>query len=176
MIKREVPMVRQKFDYEDWMHAGFESRQDCIDWSSRACGIACVAMAAKYFRAEIQEKSELLHVGVKLQGYSSRGWVHVKLAELCEKIGLRAVALEVEDLQTVQEFLESDRLFVASVAEKFPVDGTRGGHLVLIKGYDEVRKELYFNDPSAWGQAHEKVSIERFLFSFAKRGIAIWRD
>ena len=48
--------------------------------------------------------------------------------------------------------IRSNRLLIASVADKLPCDGPRGGHLIVVRGFEldgsGQPTRIYFNDPS----------------------------
>lgn len=61
---------------------------------------------------------------------------------------------------------------IISVTECFPDDGRRGGHLVVARGYgDGIDPAILIRDPSAWGQAHDRVPLSRLAASYTGRAI-----
>jgi hypothetical protein len=72
----------------------------------------------------------------------------------------------------IVEAIENGTPFIASVRDEFPVDGSKGGHLVVVTGFTQdggQLAEIRFNDPSAWGRAHPVLPAPRFLASFSGR-------
>jgi hypothetical protein len=62
---------------------------------------------------------------------------------------------------------------IASVSFQFPDDGRRGGHLVVLRGYelDQADPLILFRDPSGWGQQHDRVALSRLASSYIGRCI-----
>lgn len=174
----DVPYIGQSFDADRWYDDGFRSREDSIEWSNNACGIACLLMALRYFTADDTiRKHELLHEAIAAGAYSPRGWIHRKLAELAILHGLSSSAADVgTDLDRLSDYLAKDTLVIASVTSHFPCDGRTGGHLVLVNGYSragDLLSRLFLRDPSSWGRDHDSIEPERFLCSFTGRIISL---
>lgn len=174
----DIPYIDQSFDADRWYDEGFRSREDSIEWSDNACGIACLLMALRYFLGGgTVRKQELLHEAISAGAYSPRGWIHYKLAGLAISHGLSSSTADVgADLDLVCNYLDKNMLVIASVTWRFPCDGRKGGHLVLVNGYTRTRgglSRLLLRDPSSWGRDHEWIEPERFLCSFTGRVISI---
>ena len=62
---------------------------------------------------------------------------------------------------------------IASVTSEFPADGRRGGHLVVLRGYELGHADplILFRDPSGWGQDHDRVRLSRLAESYSGRCI-----
>ncbi|WP_256725500.1 hypothetical protein [Streptomyces sp. IMTB 2501] len=53
-------------------------------------------------------------------------------------------------------------VLIVSVAEQLPDNGRDGGHLVILRGYEDgPDPTTHFRDPSAWGQTHDRVPRSR---------------
>lgn len=66
--------------------------------------------------------------------------------------------------------IENGTPFVASVSDEFPIDGRKGGHLVVVTGFTQdggQLAEVRYNDPSGWGRVHPVLPARRFLASFS---------
>jgi hypothetical protein len=65
-----------------------------------------------------------------------------------------------------------DAPVIASVTEQFPDDGRSGGHLVILRGFEDgPDPTIFIRDPSAWGQRHDRVPLSRLSPSYAGRAI-----
>lgn len=108
------------------------------------------------------------------RAYSEKGWIHKGLVELCANFGVSGKPIDINHIK-LDEHLERGGLVIASVRLRFPIEGGRGGHLILIKGisYANGRKYIFFNDPSRWGETHGCISEERFLGNLGNRCIVI---
>jgi hypothetical protein len=62
---------------------------------------------------------------------------------------------------------------IASVTCEFPADGRRGGHLVVLRGYELDHDDplILFREPSSWGQGHDRVRLSRLVQSYSGRCI-----
>lgn len=177
-VSLRVEYVRQLFDPDSWSLHGFRSREESLEWSDNACGIACLLMALRYFgRDRGIELHDLLHQGIATGAYSPRGWIHAKLAEMADSYGLASSAREVgDDLEEICRLIHRRVLVIASVTWGFPCDGRKGGHLVLLNGFSrggETITRLNLRDPSSWGLRHRSVDPQRFLCSFTGRIVSI---
>lgn len=171
-----VPLVGQRFRLECWREDGFASPCDSASWSNRSCGIACVRMVILHHAGTAPGMAHLLWQGLKIDAHCDKGWIHEGLAKLLRyhDISARAVDIGSNILSSV-DAIRSNRLLIASVADKLPCDGRLGGHLIVVRGFELDGSgrlaRIYFNDPSTWGQVNHSSSIDRFLCSFSGRVI-----
>lgn len=167
----DVPMCRQLVTPEEWQEQAGWSLGDRIEWSNRACGIACLRMLLLAYDKPAPSVTELLKVAVKADALSERGWIHAGLAALATERGIPAQAepVAVEDLAARLEYAP----MIISIAEQFPQDGRRGGHLVIARGLAEGDEgpDLLIRDPSSWGQQHDRVPLARVAASYTGRAI-----
>ncbi|MFD8386156.1 hypothetical protein ACFV2X_47950 [Streptomyces sp. NPDC059679] len=171
-----VPMCRQLIAPQEWERDGGAELGDRIEWSNRACGMADLRMILLAYGKPAPTVTQLVRLGVDHGAHTERGWLHAGLAEIAEQLGVPGRAEPVP----AGELL--DRLTVAplivSVTEKFPEDGRRGGHLVVVRGFtdpgpadDAGGPEVFIRDPSAWGQEHDRVPLGRLAASYTGRAI-----
>lgn len=168
----DVPYRGQQFKPRNWREDGFDSPEHAEYWSRRSCGIACVGMLIDFYSEAGPSLSRLLEQGLALKGYSSRGWVHATLARILSGHGVPAEAVPMRSCGELVESVKCGAPIIASVGDEFPIDGTKGGHLVVVTGYAELGNTLtavYFNDPSAWGRTRHAVPVTRFFASFSGR-------
>jgi hypothetical protein len=129
-------------------------------------------MVLKFATGEAASVVELLHVGRERGAYCDRGWLHAGLAELLASRGVWAMAGQVETVDDLAPILRAGCPVIASITLHFPMDGSQGGHLVLVTGVtcesDRV-VSVHFNDPSRWGTENSVVPAERFAASFTGR-------
>lgn len=174
-----VPRYPQLLDRLRWSEHGFESPEDSDVWSDRACGVACVAMILEFATGEPVSVVDLLHEGRDRGAYCERGWLHAGLAELLVSRGISASAEQVESVDDLAPVVRAGSPVIASVTLQFPLDGSKGGHLVLVKGVtceaDRVTG-VHFNDPGRWGAENNVVSAERFAASFTGRIVRTMAD
>jgi hypothetical protein len=166
----DAPMCRQRVDPAEWETHGGWALGDRVEWSDRACGMAALRMILLAYGREAPTVTELLHLGVKREALSERGWLHAGIADMAASFGIpgRAEPIAAGDLPAA---LDTAPLII-SVTECFPDDGRKGGHLVVARGYgDGTDPDILFRDPSAWGQAHDRVPLSRLAASYTGRAI-----
>lgn len=171
-----VPLIGQRFRLERWREDGFASPCDSASWSNRSCGIACVRMVILYHTGAAPEMAHLLWQGLRIDAHCDKGWIHEGLAKLLRHHGIPARTVDMDtDILSAVDIIRSNRLLIASVAGKLPCDGRRGGHLIVVRGFElndsGQPTRIYFNDPSTWGQSNYSSNIDRFLCSFGGRAI-----
>lgn len=166
----EVPMCRQLIAPAEWdLHGGW-ALGDRTEWSNRACGLASLRMILLTYGHGAPTVTELLKLAVKHEVLTPRGALHAGIASLATDLGVPALAGRVP----VEELL--GRLdhapLIVSVTEQFPDDGRSGGHLVILRGYEDgPDPTILFRDPSAWGQTHDRIPLSRLSPSYTGRAI-----
>lgn len=143
-------------------------------WSVRSCGLACASSVLSLLANVTVPVQTLFSKCVSIGGYSESGWRHDQLARVISGYGLAAKAMPLTTDQ-VLERLQSSQLIIASVTHKFPCDGRRGGHLVLLYALRDLygQRVICFMDPTNWGKTHHAVTVEQFSHSFSLKGIII---
>ncbi|MGW7362051.1 D-alanine--D-alanine ligase family protein [Streptomyces sp. NPDC054841] len=85
---------------------------------------------------------------------------------LWDGIGLRGSA-RIDFILT-----EEGEPLIVSVTEQFPDDGRSGGHLVILRGYEDgPDPTIFIRDPSAWGQTHDRIRLNCLSPSYTGRAI-----
>ncbi|MFD5842324.1 MULTISPECIES: C39 family peptidase [Streptomyces] len=163
-------MCRQLIDPAEWdLHGGW-ALGDRIEWSNRACGLASLRMILLAYGREAPTVTELLKLAVKHEVLTPRGALHAGIASLATDLGVPSLA-EPVPVQDLLARLEHAPLIV-SVTEQFPDDGRSGGHLVILRGYEDgPDPTIFVRDPSAWGQTHDRVPLSRLCPSYTGRAI-----
>ncbi|GAA0436639.1 glutamate ligase domain-containing protein [Streptomyces luteireticuli] len=166
----DVPMCRQRVEPDEWeLHNG-DTLGDRAEWSDRACGMAALRMILLAYGQEAPSVTELLKLGVEKGILVERGWVHAGIADLAAALGVPGCAEPVP----VEELVErlNDAPLIMSVAEQFPDDGRRGGHLVVARGFEDgPDPAILIRDPSGWGQTHDRAPLSRVAASYSGRAI-----
>lgn len=166
----DVPMCRQLITPAEWdLHGGW-ALGDRTEWSNRACGLASLRMILLAYGQQAPTVTELLKLAVKHEVLTPRGALHAGIASLATDLGVPALAEPVP----VEELFGrlDDAPLIVSVTEQFPDDGRSGGHLVILRGYeDDPDPTILFRDPSAWGQTHDRLPLSRLSPSYTGRAI-----
>lgn len=166
----DVPMCRQLIAPTEWdLHGGW-ALGDRTEWSNRACGLASLRMILLAYGHKAPTVTELLKLAVKHEVLTPRGALHAGIASLATDLGVPALAEPVP----VEELLGrlDDAPLIVSVTEQFPDDGRSGGHLVILRGYEDgPDPTILIRDPSAWGQTHHRLPLSRLSPSYTGRAI-----
>jgi hypothetical protein len=171
-----VPLLGQHYDPSAWRRDGFLSKAESVAWGGRSCGIACVRMLLLACFGTAPPMAVLLHDALGIGAYCDAGWIHSGLVELGRRHGLDGVAAPM-DRHELTAALDDGLAPIVSVTAQLPVDGRRGGHLVVLHGRAGVGPEadlLLFRDPSRWGESHGEVSSDRLMASYSGRAILLW--
>lgn len=154
--------------------AGGMSPADRQAWSERACGIACLRTIADHHRLAVPSQEKLLTVAIALQAFTDRGIVHSKLVDVASTLGLSGAAVAVEQVEALFELGAHGFPSIVSVTHLLPMDGRRGGHLMVADRLAGQGEEVRFVDPSRWGRRHHQVGLERFRASYSGRAVLFW--
>ena len=170
-MAHDVPMCCQRIDPAEWQRCGGAELGSAEEWSYRVCGMASLRMILLALGQDAPSLTDLVRAAVAIGAFSERGLLHASVAELAAGLGVRgeAEAVPAEDLPGR---LDGAPL-IASVTTAFPVDGRRGGHLLVLRGYEIGAADplILFRDPSDWGQEHDRVRLSRLAQSYAGRCI-----
>ncbi|NIY69629.1 C39 family peptidase [Streptomyces malaysiensis] len=166
----DVPLCRQLIEPAEWdLHGGW-ALGDRIEWSNRACGLASLRAILLAYGCAAPTVTELLKLAVKHEVLTPRGALHAGIANLATDLGVpsRAEPVSVEELLTRL----GNAPLIVSVTEQLPDDGRSGGHLIILRGYEDgPDPTIHFRDPSAWGQTHDRVALSRLAPSYTGRAI-----
>jgi hypothetical protein len=172
--EHDVPMCRQRIDAAEWGAHGGADLGSAAVWSDRACGAAALRMILLACGQPAPPLTELVKAGVASGAYAGKlGWLHAALADMATSLGVPAQAEAVESVDLPVRLDQA--LLVASVTAELPADGRRGGHLIVLRGYELGRDDplILFRDPSRWGQSHDRVRLSRLAGSYSGRCITV---
>jgi hypothetical protein len=182
---RIAAIVYQGADPADdplWMTSGARTREEYGRWCRHCCGMACLRMALHHRDGHAPPMLELLRGCLAYGGYveddqgTIKGLYYAPFAEYARAEHLLPAEVHAHlSLDGAIELLAAERLVMASVHREIrrphlPAPG-RGGHLVLLTGYDGGL--LHLHNPSGHTpQARRAVlPAEVFATFFANRGI-----
>lgn len=175
-------------DDPNWSETGATSRDRYAEWAFTMCGMASLAMALGYFK-NLQLKpaalaEDALKHGVYLEDVD--GLSAMRYAEFAKWVGqkfnMRADIYTRLSLKGIEYALSKKNLVIVSVNPNIRGYNTapqdqKGGHLVLVTGYDHNEKTISLNNPSGFvstdTQINHTLPIREFKQFYAGRGIVI---
>jgi hypothetical protein len=175
----------------NWAQFGASSADEYAWWVSRACGIVCVKMVVEALGGPQLSVMDWVRRGLDLKGYLvktnlfgepvEKGWIHQALAELCIAEGLPAQICEAR-AEDFPGWVAQGKMGIISVSYEIGTDLAithRGGHLVVVTGYEMEDGEIsavLVNNPSGRTEklrVNACIPIKRFGQAFKGRVIII---
>lgn len=182
ILKKEIKAE----DDPHWARSGAKSRQEYTLWSWNGCGMACLKMI---LAQEGKGMLPLVKLGKKCAEYggyiypleTSVGLLYKPFIKFVEKeFDLKGKILNPMVIEDIIKALGNGDYVIAGVSpeirEPDKKPKLKGGHLVLMLGYDLNKKELYLHNPSGLSNATQNyavISFDKFKKFFSNRGIVI---
>lgn len=175
-------------DDQHWSNTGARSQERYADWAFTMCGMASTAMALGYFKNETPLKPVFLAEDALQHGVYIEDEVDIssmryrEFATWIERYGLKATVLSKLSIRAIQYALTQNDLVIASVNPNIrgydtAPAGQKGGHLVLVTGYDIKANTISINNPSGFTSTDTQIShtlpLSEFKQYFAGRGIVL---
>lgn len=169
-----------------WRESGAINKEEYALWSNNGCGMACTKMILAY---KTEKVYPLVDLGKKCAEYGGYKILTNTIDGLFYKPYVNFLKFEYRLNAKVVSYLTTSEMLkelhdgnfvIASVnydirnPKVTPI--RKGGHLVLVLGYDLYKKVLYFHNPSGTtleNQQYAEVSFADFDKFFANRGIVI---
>lgn len=182
-------ILDKKIDARDdpqWKQSGARTRSQYATWSWNGCGMACTKMILV---AKTGNTVPLVSLGEKCAEYG--GYPSLKpgasgllyapyVTFLKNEFALQAHVVSTLLVKEIIEALSDGHYVIASVSPQIRIPSStpdsKGGHLILMVGYDLEKQILLFHNPSgidAATQAYAKIAISDFNKFFSGRGIVI---
>lgn len=172
-----------------WKNSGAKSIEEYEFWSWHVCGMACLKMILdhkykkKYPIIKLAKESENFGVYIP-QKDDIKGMFYQPFCNYVkEKFNLDCDYSSFLSIRRIIYEISQNNYVIASVnpairaAHKNKVgNGKKGGHLVLITGYDLEKRQITFHNPSGFNkesQENYSLSFETFQKYFANRGLVI---
>ncbi len=170
-----------------WENTGALSQERYADWAFTMCGMASVAMALGYLKKSIHKPAELAEDALKHDVYveddaTISSMKYKEFASWIRKYGLHADVFSRLSIQGIQYALSENKLVIISVNPNIRGYNTaplaqKGGHLVLVIGYDITADTITINNPSGFlstdTQVKHTLTISEFKNYYAGRGIVL---
>ena len=183
-LKKQLNPVDDQY----WANTGARSQERYADWAFTMCGMASAAMALGYFKSETLLQPALLAEDALQHGVYIEDEVEIssmryrEFATWIEHYGLKAVVLSKLSIRAIQYALTQKSLVIVSVNPNIRGYNTaqgeqKGGHLVLVVGYDKNTNTISVNNPSGFTSTDTQIShtlpLSEFNQYFAGRGIVL---
>lgn len=170
-----------------WESTGAISPERYSDWAFTMCGMASTSMALSHFHNKnikpVLLAEDALRAGVYTENAKEiSGMKYREFVEWVAKYDLSASVYTRLSVCGIQYALSKGGLVIVSVNPNIRGYNTaspnqKGGHLVLVTGYDRNKKTVSINNPSGFvsgnTQINHELSHKEFLSYFAGRGIVV---
>lgn len=183
-------IIRKKISAQKdplWKNSGAKNPEEYELWSWNVCGMACLKMILSHAKGEVVPLIKLAKKCEKYGGYVKTG---NKIDGMYYQPFLKFIEKEFELMgrivfpmtkKVISDELGKKNYVIASVsplirAPKEKLRGKRGGHLILIVGYDNVSKEFFLHNPSGdkkENQENASISFSNFEKFSSHRGIIV---
>lgn len=185
LVERIITKQIEAADDPRWRESGAKNIEEYMTWSWSGCGMACLKMILAHKQRRVIPlvtlgKQCLKYGGYKLPLKDHPGLYYKPFVRFIkEKHGLHGKAVSALTLNEIKQVLSSGGYAVVSVTPeiRFPTKNPtrRGGHLVLLFGYDDKKQLVYLHNPSGFRDSQEKVSVsyDQFKKFFGNQGILI---
>lgn len=149
-----VPKKRPD-DPEPWISFGSD-RLEYQRWITEICGICCLKMVGDTIGVTNDLSLYQLTMmaaanGTFIEGEQGiiQGAFHYPLAELAERLGMHCHVMRVLGIGEIAETLAQGMYAILSINAARVDSSQRGGHLVLVYGYDEPAGAFLLHDCSS---------------------------
>lgn len=190
-IKKEISVINDPL----WNNSGAKSKKEYLNWSWNACGMACLKMIIynrenkEYAIVDLGKGCEdfggykvnisdfdVSRYLTSIDGLYYNGFI----AYIKNKFGLTGrIKKNFGIYEIIYNFALVRDVIVSvspAIRDKNNLPKTKGGHLVLITGYDLIKKKIYIHNPSGlykFSQENYSLTFTEFQKIFAARGIVI---
>lgn len=185
-LKKELRPV----DDSAWKETGASSPERYAQWAFTMCGMASTAMALGYFNGIKVKPAELaedaLKHGVYLEDEQSiSGMRYKQFTSWVKKFGIVAEMYSRLSVRGIQLALSLGHLAIVSVNPNIRGYETasrdqKGGHLVLVTGYNSNKGTISINNPSGFESTNTQLGhllpISEFKKFYAGRGIVLSKE
>lgn len=184
ILKKEISAA----DDPRWRESGAKTKDEYVLWSWNSCGMACLKMILSFVQ---KKKYSLVTLGKKCMEYGGykpssknndlKGLFYAPFVTCIQKeFGLKGRVVSLLPVDEIIYALDQGNVVIASVSPLIRniniKPSSKGGHLILIIGYDIKKSILIFHNPSGDTRASQEsvhVSIKDLKRFFAYRGIVV---
>lgn len=182
-------IIRDEISAKDdplWKRSGASSPEEYELWARNMCGMACLKMIIKH---KIGETIPILDLGKRSLEYgvyilkpgTIDGMYYSPFVKFIkEEFDLNSKAVGSMSIKRILRELAHENYIIASVSHKIRGLSSRppskGGHLVLLLGYNLEKQTILFHNPSGdteESQKYSEISFSQFENFFAGRGLVV---
>lgn len=169
-----------------WKNSGAKTKQEYHDWSWSGCGMACTKMILAHCTGKNMPLVKLGITCAQYGGYvfpleQSAGLYYKPFVTFVEKeLHWKAKIIQGMTLTELMYELSKGSYVIASVSPHIRHPNSKpknkGGHLVLLLGYDQLKQIFYFHNPSGISKETQDcaaIHYSNFKKFFSGRGIVI---
>ncbi|MFT7184589.1 MAG: hypothetical protein ACI9QC_000934, partial [Oceanicoccus sp.] len=166
---------------------GALSPEEYAKWVLTTCGMACTSMTLQHFKSRKEgivtlAKDALKHDVYREGASEISGMKYKEFTDWIEQYGLRAQIYTRANVRGLQKLLSDGKLVIVSVNPNIRGYETasltqKGGHLVLVTGYDKMANTITLHNPSGFvsydTQEDHTMPVHEFLKYYANRGVSV---
>ncbi len=168
-----------------WRESGAKNTKEYTSWSWSGCGMACLKMILAHTRQKVVPlvvlgKQCLEYGGYRMPLEESPGLFYKPFVNfISQEYGLSGKAMSALTLTEIKQNISDGGYAIVSVTSeiRFPLKepSKRGGHLVLVFGYDDEKQVIHLNNPSGFKDSQQDVTLSyrQFMKFFDHKGILI---
>jgi hypothetical protein len=185
LVEKIVTGQIEAKDDPRWRESGAQDTKEYTSWSWSCCGMACLKMILahkqdKVIPLVVLGKRCLEYGGYKMPVEKSPGLFYKPFVNFIGKeYGLHGRAMSALTLTEIKQTVSDGGYAIVSVTPEirfpFKEPSKRGGHVVLVFGYDDEKQVVYLNNPSGFQDSQENVAVPygQFMKFFDHKGILI---
>lgn len=171
----------------NWKDTGATSPEECAKWVLTTCGMACTSMALQYFKKRTEgiitlARDAKTHGVYKEHNHELSSMHYKEFVDWVKSYGTQAKVYTRLSIRGLQKLLSAGDIVIVSVNPNIREyetvsDKQRGGHLVLVTGYNKTKNYVTIHNPSGFAsqntQQNHIVTVPKFLKYYARRGITL---
>ncbi len=183
ILKDNIDKIRDP----NWQNTGAESPEEYAEWVLTICGMACASMVLRHLKKSdkgiVYLAKEAMTYGVyKKENGEISDMRYKEFASWIKKYGINVKVYTRLGIRGLSQLISDGKLVIVSVNPNIREYETahthkKGGHLVLVTGYDTSEDTITIHNPSGFvslnTQEDHRIPVKKFLKYYAGRGIAL---
>lgn len=187
LIERILGKEISAQDDPRWKTSGAITPEEYEKWSWNCCGMACLKMLLAHARSTLVPTITLAKQCLAYGGYKepleeSPGLYYQPFLQyLKEQFHIEGKAVSTLTVAEIYQTLARGGYVIASVSPEIRLPSQpstrKGGHLVLITGYDTEADVIYLHNPSGTkptNQLYARLTVAEFMKFFDHKGLLLF--